>query len=78
MTKFYLHLRDGDQFTEDRAGGEYANLDAAVAEAEAGAREILAEMLKHGEPLDGQRIEIADTAGSVVKVVTFKDVFRLR
>ena len=78
MTKFYLHLRDGDQFTEDRAGGEYPNLAAAVAEAETGAREILAEMLKHGEPLDGQRIEIADTTGSVVEVVKFKDVFRLR
>ena len=77
MPRYFLHLRDGERSVEDAEGSVFPDLEAAVAEAEAGARDILAAMLKGGEPLDGQRIEIADAAGTVLATVRFKEVFRL-
>lgn len=77
MPLFYLHIRDGEALIADPDGSDLPDLDAARAEALAGAREILAGKLKLGEVLDGQRIEIADAAGEVLATVPFKDAIRL-
>jgi hypothetical protein len=38
------------------------------------ARELLADQLRAGQKLDGQRIEIVDDRGRVLRQVTFKSV----
>lgn len=77
MPRYFLHLRGGEWSVEDPEGNVLPDLGAAVMAAEAAARDILASMLTGGEPLDGQSIEIADGAGTVLATVRFKDVFRL-
>ena len=64
MPRYFLHIRDGDELIPDEEGTELPDLDAAKAEAIAGARDILAEKLRSGERLDGEVIEIADEAGN--------------
>lgn len=76
MAMYYFHLRDGPYFVPDETGMDLAGLAEARLEACQSARDILAEQLRHGEPLDGQRIEIADDRGQIVDVVTFKDALR--
>ena len=76
MTRFHLHIRDGDEFIEDPDGSDLPDLDAARAEAVQGAREILAQKVKAGEVVDGQRIEITDDAGTLLATVPFKDAIR--
>ena len=75
MPRYYLHIRDGDQAIPDEEGYDLPDLAAARVEAIEGARTILSEKLKVGEPLDGQRIDIVDEAGCLLTTVWFKDVF---
>jgi hypothetical protein len=51
------------------------SLDAAVREAETSGREMLAEMLRDGTPLDGQAVEITNEDGTVLKSVRLKSLF---
>lgn len=76
MPTFYFHLRDGNTYVADETGMELNDLNEARAEAVRGARDILADQLRAGEALDGQRIEIADDHGEVLEVVTFKEALR--
>lgn len=75
--RYHFHIRDGDVLIEDSEGSELPSLDAAHAEAIAGARSILAEKLKAGEVLDGQRFEIVDGSGTLRAVVPLKDAIKL-
>lgn len=77
MPRFYLHIRDGGRLIADPDGSDLPDLDAARAEALASAREILAEKVKVGGVLNGQRIEITDAAGAVLATVPFRDAMRL-
>jgi hypothetical protein len=76
MQRFYFHLRDGTQFVPDETGMDLSGMEEARREAIQSAREILADQLRNGEALDGQRIEISDDTGTVLEVVTFKDALR--
>ena len=76
MTMYYFHLRDGRQYVPDETGMDLPDIEAARVEAVQGARDILADQLRAGEALDGQAIEIANAAGEVLEVVTFKDALR--
>lgn len=77
MPRYFFHVRDGQTFREDPEGSELPDLTAAHREALTDARHILADRLRAGEVLDGQRFEITDGDGSVLAVVPFKDVIRL-
>ncbi|MEE7456101.1 hypothetical protein MPAR168_18550 [Methylorubrum populi] len=77
MARFFLHLRDGTELIEDPDGSELPDLNAARAEARDAARDIMAGMVRAGELLDGQQIEIRDAAGALLDVVRLKDVLRL-
>jgi len=74
MPRYFFHIRDGEKMEVDPEGVEFPTLESAVLDAQAAAREMLAERLLTGERLDGQRLEIADETGSVLQVVTFKSV----
>jgi len=74
MPKFFFHIRDGETLEVDPEGVEFPTLESAVLDAQAAAREMLAERLLAGERLNGQRLEIADETGTILQVVTFKSV----
>lgn len=77
MPVFYLDIRDGERLLEDSEGFDLPDFNAARAEAMDGVRQILAEIAKVGEVLDGQRFEIVDENGELLAVVPLKDVLRL-
>lgn len=77
MARYFLNIRDGDEYVEDAVGAEYPDLTAALAAAVEGARDILAEMVKFGEELNGQQVEICDEAGKIVGTVRFRDTFNV-
>jgi hypothetical protein len=77
MPRFFLHIRNGEEFIVDPDGSELPDLAAAKALAILGAREILAENLVSGETLDGQQIEIYDEKDTLLEIIPFKTVFSL-
>lgn len=77
MPRFFFHIRDGATLIEDPDGSDLPDLAAAHEEAVQGARSILAEKLKAGEVIDGQRFEITSEDGVVLAILPFKNVIRL-
>jgi hypothetical protein len=74
MPVYYFNLWDGKKRFPDVEGSELSDLSAAVEEAREAAREIAAELLRGKEPIDGNRIEVADTDGTVLATVAIRDV----
>ena len=57
-------------------GMELEDIHAARHEALQAARDMLADQLRAGEALDGQRIEITAVDGRVLDVVSFREALR--
>lgn len=76
MPKFYFHIVSGDTVIEDPDGSELANLDVARAEALQSARHLLADKVRNGEVVDGQRFEIRNSTGDLLATVAFRDAIR--
>jgi len=73
MAVYYFHLRDGDALIPDETGMDLPNLNEARREALQAARDMLADQLRAGEALDGQRIEITAPNGEVLDVISFRE-----
>ena len=64
--RYHLNLRDDVQLIADAEGEEFANLEAARAEARASVRELVIEDLRNGKPSHGWRVEISNDRGMVL------------
>jgi hypothetical protein len=64
MPLFSLTVRDGETWVASERGEAFPELSAARAEGIRVGREIFAERLLHGGPLDNCVIEISDEAGA--------------
>ncbi|EJC64658.1 hypothetical protein Rleg5DRAFT_1412 [Rhizobium leguminosarum bv. viciae WSM1455] len=71
MTRFYFHIRDGDQVERDLEGIEFSNVQAAEQEALMAAREMVAELVMQGQRIEGKIFEIDDENGNRVLAVPF-------
>jgi hypothetical protein len=80
VPRFYLDVLDGDQVIEDPDGMDFANLEAAISEATAGARDLVAHGIMQNEDVSGQVFRIRDHHGETVAAVPFRDTLpgRLR
>jgi hypothetical protein len=74
MPRFFMHVREAERLVEDPDGSDLPDLDAACVAAVAAAREIAAERLRAGEPLDARRFGIHDEAGRLLATVPFPGV----
>jgi len=74
MPCFFLHIREAAGLTEDPDGSLVPDLCATRAGAVVAAREIAAERLRAGRPLNAQRFEICDGAGRLLATVPFPQV----
>jgi hypothetical protein len=63
MSRFYFHLRDGDQLVTDDEGTDLPDLFAAKREAILCARELVAEAIKSGKRRVPEFLIIADETG---------------
>lgn len=75
MARYFFHLVENDQRIVDEIGVDLPNADAALQEAELGARDILAEEMLKGDKVGGIRIiEVADESGLTLATVSFDEV----
>jgi hypothetical protein len=73
MPLYYFHMRCEGVLDEDPEGIELPDLAQAKNAALEGAREIMAERLKHGIPMNGSQFEVTDNAGNLLHVLKFTD-----
>jgi hypothetical protein len=80
VPRFYLDVLDGDQVIEDPDGMDFANLEAAISEATAGARDLVAHGIMQNEDVSGQSFLMRDGQGETVATVPFRETLpgRLR
>jgi len=74
---FYFNISSDREREADVEGMDLPSLDHARREARRAAREMVAEMVLHNEPIDGLSFQIADEAGSVLDIIRFRDVIRI-
>jgi len=74
MPRYFFHIREHDNFDEDLEGIDLPSVDAAHAEALAAAREMVAELVKYGEWIDGKTFEVCDESGSIIHRLPFRSV----
>jgi hypothetical protein len=77
MPKYFFHIRRNDVFEEDLEGIDLASPERARDEAVAAAREIVAERIRRGDPVDGATFEIMTEEGSLVATVPFRSAVGL-
>jgi Domain of unknown function (DUF6894) len=73
MPHYFFHLRNPNEAV-DEEGLDLPDEQAALKEAVAAARELLAEAIRAGRDLGTERIVIADATGREVATVNIKDV----
>jgi hypothetical protein len=74
MPRFYFNIHRRGRAIADFEGVELPDIDAAIEEAQAAAREMIAEGVKANRPLVlGYAFEIADEAGTVLRTVKFTE-----
>jgi len=80
VARFYLDVLDGDQVIQDPEGIDFADRETAIAEAVAGARDLVAHGIMQNEDVSGQVFRIRDGQGETVATVPFRDTLpgRLR
>lgn len=78
MPHFHLHIRNGSGVADDEEGREFRDLSEAKRAALQGLRDLMAEELRSGVLYAGSFIEVTDSQGAVLAVVTFTDAVELK
>lgn len=74
MQRYYFHIRQDGALTEDPDGSEFATLEEVRDYAVKSARELLANKVRRGTVIDGDRFEIARADGSIALTIPLKSV----
>ncbi|MBB3951836.1 DUF6894 family protein [Aureimonas jatrophae] len=69
----YLHILDGGDIIRDPTGAEFVSLEAVMTEAIQSVRDLLAEAVRKGEPLDGRIMLVEDETGHILFRLPFRD-----
>lgn len=77
MARFYMHLSNGNGFTEDEEGVELEDENAAREKALSGARDLMAGDLREGELNLSSFIEVEDEAHRLLFTLHFSDAVKL-
>lgn len=72
MQRYFFHIRQDGELTEDPDGSEFSSIDEARDYAIKSARELLANKVRNGKVIDGDRFEIALPDGSIALTIPFK------
>lgn len=74
MTRYFLHLVDGDDCICDAEGSELPDIAAAREQALLSAREILAEAIKDGRAHVPRFVVAVSERGNEVAVIDLRDI----
>jgi hypothetical protein len=77
MPRYFFHIRHGDSLILDSEGTEFPNPQLAREEAISSAREILAQRVRQGDPLEAESFEVTTEDGEVVTIVPFRLAIKL-
>jgi len=77
MPRYLFHVCNGNGFTEDEEGQEWANLDEAHKQALKEARSIMADEMRAGELNLASFIEIEEEGGAAVLTVAFTEAIAI-
>jgi len=72
--RYYFHIREGTDVEIDQEGTELPSIDADHEEAREAAREIVAEMVRGRERIDGKTFEVTDETGRAITAIPFASV----
>jgi hypothetical protein len=79
MPRFFFHVRDSGELTQDVEGIDFPNLEAAQDEARMAARQLLAEQtVSVGVLSRSQQFEIRDEDGQLLATMPFADTIELQ
>jgi hypothetical protein len=80
VPRFYLDILDYSQVIQNLEGIDFTDRETAIAEAIAGARDLVAHGIMQNEDVSGQTFIIRDNHGDTVATVPFRDTLpgRLR
>ena len=73
MPRFFLHVLNGRELREDPEGQEFPDPDAALAEAVASARDLVAYGILRNDDVSGRSFLIRDENQQTVATVPFDD-----
>src|SRR3954462_2283233 len=73
MPRFFLDILDGRKLLADPEGQDFADLNAAITEAAASARDLVAYGLMRNEDVSGRSFLIRDENEQTVATVPFRD-----
>ena len=77
LTRYYFHIRDGNNLIRDEEGIELPSLEAARAEATLVTREAVRLATLRGERIGMHGVfEIADQSGQIVLTLSFETALR--
>ena len=74
MPRFYIDVRDERGLIQDEEGEEFDNLELALFEARASARDIAFQNIKSGRSTDSCCVEVRDERGQVVSALTVAEI----
>jgi hypothetical protein len=60
MPIFFFHMQDGEKSAKDEEGAMFEDVEAAASEARASAREWAVQIIRGGQKIDGQVVEVRD------------------
>ena len=76
MPHYHMNIRGKDDLTRDLEGMDYPDLESARADARLSAKQIIADGLNGGAPIEeamSKTVEITDARGKVVAEVPFSE-----
>jgi hypothetical protein len=76
MPRYFFHLRKDNEFIEDEEGVDLPDLLAVGDEALQAAREIIAERVKLGQPIEEREFVVFDERGQHVAAIPLKAALR--
>jgi hypothetical protein len=74
MTRFFIDLHDSTGIVRDEEGADYADLEGALDEAKASARDMVQQYMDGRISLNATCVEVRDAAGRTMATVTVAEV----
>ncbi|MGO4353131.1 hypothetical protein AB4Z25_14590 [Rhizobium sp. RAF36] len=74
--RYYFHIHEDAVYIEDVEGIDLPGGGEARNEAVKAAREMVAELVLSGEPIDGKTFEVRDEGGTLIATVPFLSVIK--
>jgi hypothetical protein len=74
MPRYFIDLRNSGGMAHDEEGAEFAHLEEALTEAKDSARDLVRQYMDARTPLGETCVEVRDSQGRVVAVLTVAEV----